>query len=125
MSGIGTNSNSNSSNSSINPLFDAPEPSSHHISTGYVRALFDFEARSESEISLNAGELIKVQTILPGGLSIGVSPSGKIGLFPTAYCEPVADADLPLNLRKNYVIDKSKLKPSIIELQRQCGFLER
>eukprot|EP01098_Paradermamoeba_levis_P004411 TRINITY_DN1896_c0_g1_i1.p1 TRINITY_DN1896_c0_g1~~TRINITY_DN1896_c0_g1_i1.p1 ORF type:complete len:142 (+),score=45.01 TRINITY_DN1896_c0_g1_i1:160-585(+) len=53
-----------------------------------VRVLYSYEAQSESELSIQAGEILNLTEKKDGGWWLG-EKEGKVGFFPTSYVEEV------------------------------------
>ena len=71
---------------------------------GYVRALFDFHTDERNEISLSAGDVIHVDTVVDGSWYLGTC-EGKQGNFPNNFVEPIV---LPNFTVGQYVFAASK-----------------
>ena len=52
-----------------------------------VKAVYDYEAQEDDEISLTDGETISDVTVIDDGWAVGTKSSGKRGMFPRNYCE--------------------------------------
>lgn len=59
----------------------------------YVKALFDFDAENDTELSIRAGDIIRITNDIDAGWWEGLiedgTRSGRRGLFPSNYVEKV------------------------------------
>lgn len=58
-----------------------------------VKILYQFEARTEKELSINVGDIVSIEYKLSSGWWLGKNADGKVGLFPSNYGEVVEQGD--------------------------------
>ena len=91
----------------------------------YVKAIYDFAAQQSGELSLQAGDIVKVTDVIDGNWLQGEAICGATGSFPSNFVEPLILPDARMGQRVFVaVMDFPSEKSGYLELtkgQWMCG----
>ena len=89
----------NPDDSEVCTVCDSPKP------VKYVKALYDFKAKEENELTLKKGDIIKYVKKSDNGWSEGLK-DGVHGFYPTSYAETV-EIDFRVNVKGSVNLNSS------------------
>lgn len=78
-------------------FIDTRAPAAHQQ---YYVAIHPYSAIHDGDMTLQVGDVIRVQDILDNGWWQGTMPDGRSGYFPGSYVQPVCITHIPTITRK-------------------------